>query len=465
MRLGAGAILTLSAMCLACTTSKVATTTDTNSERQVASGAASEPGCEVPSSLTGEAKQNLFLDYQRRSINEVATQSKSPAISSVTVDGVTQGQDGANEKYVREAFYPQHRLGFATEAVQATVKFLVPAVNDSVGYKSLRTTFSRKCELFEEPAAKKVHALGSLATARMVVYPKLKTLDANDKVTGETANPFTGLLQPQGNENGIPLLLRVSVANPVAETIEVGNKSLLLEFIPGLGLKFLIDGQRSVDLVAMESLAGQGSDQNYFKYEFSPDFSKHAPSGFNTAEGAEKKQMMDRYDRNAVNHYVMNLVGKRFFQVIPDVTGIPLDKIDPHSNAGPHPFVISIQSLAQTDSKGHAVEPAAQKRPWRLVFKPALDNLPAARKAAVTSSAPYKPGKVETDFRYKLTSLKPNDRMYYVIAETEAKKRFILGEIVLTSALTPSPFADKLYFVQHQLDLRKTTFANSIVNP
>lgn len=462
MKLGMNTILALSAICLAaCTTSKVATTEGDNSERQVAS----ESGCEVPSGLSGEAKQNLFLDYQRRSINEVSVQSKSPAVASLSIESVTQGQDGANAKYMREAFYPQHRLGFATEAVEATAKFLVPSVTDNVGYKSLRTTFSRQCELFQEPGAKKVHALGTMATGRMVVYPKLKTLDAKDNVTGEVANPFSGLLRPEGNENGIPLLLRLSIANPVAETIEVGQKSLLLEFIPGLGLKFLIDGKRSVDLVAMESLAGQGSDQNYFKYEFSPDFSKHAPSEFNTAEGAEKKQILARYDRNAVNHYVMNLVGKRFFQVIPDVTGIPLDKINPHSNAGPHPFVISIQSLAQVDSKGQAVDPAAQKRPWRLVFKPALDNVSAARKAAATSATPYSPGKVETDFRYKVTSLQPNDRLFYVIAETEAKKRFLLGEIVLTSALAPSPFADKLYFVQHQLDLRKTTFASSIVNP
>lgn len=458
----ANSILALSVLvCLACTTSKVTTTASENSGRQVAS----EADCEIPSSLTGEQKQNLFFDYQRRSINEVAAQSKNPTLASVTLDSMIQGQEDANANYIRDGFFPQHRLSFAAEAVQATTKFLVPAVTESTGYKSLRTTFSRQCELFQEAAVKKVHALGTLATGRMIVYPKLKSLGPKDKVTGEVVNPFTGLLNNQGNENGIPLLLRLSVANPVADTIEVGNKSLLLEFIPGLGLKFLIDGKRSVDLVAMESLAGQGSEQNFFKYEFSPDFSKHAPSGFNTAKGLEQKQMMARYDRNAVNHHVMNLVGQRFFQVIPDITGVPLDKIDAHSNAGPHPFVISIQSLAQVDSKGQTVETSSAKRPWRLVFKPALDNVAAERRSQAVSAKAYKPGKVETDFRYKVSSLKPNDRLYYVIAENEDGKRFALGEIVLTSALTPSPFADRLYFVQHQLDLRKTGFAGSVVNP
>lgn len=447
--------------CLACSTSKVASTETEKSERQIASDAA----CEVASSLTGEEKQNAFLDYQKKSITEVAAQSKSPSLASVTADSLIQGQDSANANYIREGFYPQHRLSFAAEAVQATSKFLAPSVTESTGYRALRTTFSRQCELFQEAAVKKVHALGTLATGKMIVYPKLQVLGKNDRVTGEVANPFTGLLQNQGNENGVPLLLRLSIANPVADTIEVGGKSLLLEFIPGLGLKFLIDGQRSIDLVAMESLAGQGSEQNFFKYEFSPDFSKHAPSGFNTAQGAEQKQMMARYDKNAVNHHVMNLVGKRFFQVIPDITGVPAEKLEAHSNAGPHPFVISIQSLAQVDSKGHAVEASAQKRPWRLVFKPALDNVDKARRAQAMSAKAYEPSKVETDFRYKVAGLKPKDRLYYVIAETESGKRYALGEIVLTSALTPSPFADKLYFVQHQLDLRRTGFAASVVNP
>jgi hypothetical protein len=64
-----------------------------------------------------------------------------------------------------------------------------------------------------------------------------------------------------------------------------------------------------------------------------------------------------------------------------------------------------------------------------------------------------------------LGHLKPNDRLYCVIDETEAKRRYILGAITLESEMTPSPFSDQLYFVQHQLDLRRTEFAKSIVNP
>lgn len=451
----------LLALSAGCTTSKVSSTPENKTDRNVAT----ETSCEVSNSLTGEQKQSVFFDYQKKSISDVLAAQSNANTAVPEINEITQGVDTKNFFYVQNWFYPQHRLHYAAEAVKATTIFLAPDFGQSVGYKSLRPTFDRKCEMFEEPETKMVHALGTLAAGRLIVYPRLKTLDSNDKATGEVDNPFTGLLQYQGNENGIPLLLRFSIANPVGGTIEVGGKSLLLEFIPGLGIKFLVDGKRSIDLVAMESLAGQGSDQNYFKYEFSPDFSAHAPSSYNTATGAEQKQILARYSRNIANNAVMNWVGKRFFQIIPAVTGIPEAQLKPHSNEGPHPFVISIQNLAQTDSKGHTIEAAAQKRPWRLVFKPALDNLPADRRAAVTNSAAYKPGKVETDFRNKLANLQPKDRVYYVIAETENKKRYGLGEIVLTSSASPSPFADRLYFIQHQLDLRKTTFANSIVNP
>lgn len=454
--------IALLALIAGCSTSKVSQNTS-KSDRNVA--AANDSMCEVSNSLSGESKQTLFADYQRKSILDVMSNKSSSNLVAPNVENVTSGHGNDNFSYIQNWFYPQHRLHYAAEAVHATSKFLAPDISDSVGYRSLKPTFDRQCELFQEPQVKMVHALGTFATARMNVYPRMKKLGAHDAVVGEVENPFSGLLQYQGNESGIPLLLRFSIANPIGSTIEVGGRSLLLEFIPGLGIKFLIDGKRSIDLVAMESLAGQGSDQNFFKYEFSPDFSAHAPSGYNAATGDEQKQILARYNRNPVNSLVMNWVGKRFFQLIPMVTGIPADQIDPHSNAGPHPFVISIQNLAQVDSKGRSVEANQQKRPWRLVFKPALDNIPAKRLVAVTSSAAYKPGKIATDFRDKLASLQPNDRVYYVIAETENKKRYALGEIILSSAASPSPFADSLYFVQHQLDMRKTTFAKSIVEP
>ncbi len=349
------------------------------------------------------------------------------------------------------------------------LEILAPHVTNSFGYPSLAPTFTRSCELFQQPEVKKVHALGSFAKGKMVVYPHLKALSEHDEIIAdnEVENPWTGLLGSDGNQEGIPLLLRFSIANPVAHQLTIQGKSLLLEFIPGLGMKFLLDGHRSVDLVAMESLAGQGSDHNFFKYEFSPDFSAHAPPSFNTATGDDKAEIEKRYGSNPVNSTVMNLVGERFAQVIPmAVKGITEADIHPHSDLGPHPFVIAIETLAQWNKNGSAVKENSERRPWRLVFKPALDNISDdARRAKIVDSTAHVLGNPKTDFRSKLGHLEPGDRLYYVIGETKSKKRYILGEIVLDSYVTPSVFADRMYFVQHQLDLGRSQKPFTVVEP
>ncbi len=174
------------------------------------------------------------------------------------------------------------------------------------------------------------------------------------------------------------MLVRFSIANPVGINLNINQKSLSLEFIPGLGMKFLVDGRKSVDLLAMESLAGQGDDQNFFKYEFSPDFSAHAPADFNTGLGQDKKDIIARYEHNPVNHHVMNLVGKRFTQVISHVTHISPERIDPHSNIGPHGFIISIQGLAGVDRTGRQIPKQEQKKTVEI-------GVPSSRQEAIKS--------------------------------------------------------------------------------
>lgn len=48
-----------------------------------------------------------------------------------------------------------------------------------------------------------------------------------------------------------------------------GNPHAARSYIPGMGLKLLIDGRPSVNLQVMHSLTGQGKNQNFFKEEFS----------------------------------------------------------------------------------------------------------------------------------------------------------------------------------------------------
>jgi hypothetical protein len=361
----------------------------------------------------------------------------------------------------------QDQLILDTEAMVATGKFLSPAVpgaHESLGHGALDHTLILTCDTLPPPQhAKMVHALGTLAKAHLLLYPKAKKLNPSGVMIDEVDSPWTGLLDASKNEGSVPLLIRFSIANPL---LAIAGKSLPLEFIPGLGLKFLIDGQKSIDLLAMESLAGQGIDHDYFKYEFSPDFSAHAPPGFNTAlDGDEKTEINERYDYNPLNKTVMGWVGDRFFESMKTVYGLKDDQVDRHSPAGPNPFIISLQGLARVDKKGNTYSAQKQKRPWRLVLKPALDNIEAQRLDQIKDSTPFSAFHHETDFREKLSHLQSGDRVFYVLAETQAGKRYAVGEIVLDSSPFPSKFADREFFLQHEIDFDRSNGSGSIVEP
>lgn len=481
-------------MLLSCSTSPVAPHSEKSTQEQripeapAAREAANAKGCENFIRDPGFRKSIVYEGLQRGSMQErwrSAQNDKAPELLDRSVLGFAQSaQNLEYTKMFLGGWYSYTKESVA--ALLATGRFLAPSVSEGTGARSLQPTFLNDCELVQVDEVKKVHALGTMATGRMNIYPKLKVLGEDDQVTGEVENPWSGLLSPVGHEAlkmirltskgptpshddvpSVDVLLRFSIANPVAGTIKVGKKDLQLEFIPGLGIKFFVDGKRSIDLVAMESLAGQGADHNYFKYEFSPDFSGHAPEKYNTAEGQEKKDIIERYNHNAINHHVMTMVGDRFVEVIGQVMkNIDVKTLDFHSNKGPHSFLTSFDGLVETKKSGEKVPSGDVKRPWRLVFKPALDNLSDEDYKKVTDSTPFKIGKYERDFRYKLAHLKPGHRVYYVIGETEHKKRFILGDIVLTSYVSPSTFADKLYFIQHRLDLARMPGAPAtIVDP
>lgn len=390
---------------------------------------------------------------------------------AIASGGGARGSEHLKFRYVEDSL-GSWVLGFFrrahadVQALKATAKFLSPDISETKGFRSLKPTFTRNCEFLEKPEVKKVHALGALSWARMVLYPKLRVLGKEDVVVGEIANPWTGLLNPEKSPI-TPLFLRFSIANPIADTVSIptpkGRKSLALEFIPGVGMKFIIHRRRSVDLVAMDSLAGQGKNQNFFAYEFSPDFSARAPEAYNTAAGRAKEEILKRYKMNPTNHHVMGLVGKRFAEVIPLITKLK-GPIDPHSNVGPHPFIMSIAELAAVDVGGDGVPVEDQRRPWRLVFKPKVKTHNTDDRAKLVDSTPYTPGKHHTDFRYKLAHFVPGDTVFEVIGETKAGQRYALGEIVLETPVAMSDFADQLVFVQHQLEMGRIS-GQTIVDP
>ncbi len=89
----------------------------------------------------------------------------------------------------------------------------------------------------------------------------------------------------------------------------------------------------------------------------------------------------------------------------------------------------------------------------------------SAKKEQVEDPSPYKAirstlGKafgigLSADFRYKLSALEAGDTIYYVEGETKDGRRYRIGEIVLDSVPFPSLFADKEFFIQHDMEMNR----------
>jgi len=110
----------------------------------------------------------------------------------------------------------------------------------------LRRTFEWNYDYMPEGRKKPIHPFGSTA---QVVFEVTKQ-SVNSK--GEA---YTGLFEVGSIVQG---LSRLSLAMPPSEDFK---------FTPGMGLKLLVDGHKSVDLVVMWSLDGQDSN-NFFEHSF-----------------------------------------------------------------------------------------------------------------------------------------------------------------------------------------------------
>lgn len=287
-------------------------------------------------------------------------------------------------------------VGNAASALAATVGFLPPH-----GGRHIAGTMMRTCDVFAEPQSKQVHALGSTAKARWVI---------------EDGSPYTGLLA----SGEVPALIRFSIANPITGA-EHPDFVPDPEFIPGIGIKLLVDGQPSQNVVAMESLAGQGNDHNFFLHAFSNNFSAMAPTSGNP-------HAIERYGTNALNREVMEIVGRRFEEVLNLLTG----------EVG-EPFHRTVSPLAGVDAAGRGVPDVAS--PDWLVFRPTSEVRDDDR---VTDSSPG------VDFRIKLGGLREEQTVYEIYAVEDDQERRI-GRVVLESVPKPSAWGDRELFIQHTI--------------
>ncbi|MEM7093415.1 MAG: hypothetical protein AAF567_10475 [Actinomycetota bacterium] len=230
--------------------------------------------------------------------------------------------------------------------------------------RKLARTFDRTEDRMEDGRPKIIHAQGAVA---MVEF----RTDASSTYTGVLAPP------PRGGALG---LVRISLAVP-----PIGKGSIT----PGLGLKLLVDGAPSLDVLAMNHTVGQGRDFNLFANTFTHDLRN------------EHKELRPPQK-------VMSF----FF-----------------GRASREPRRLVIDHLAGIESTGTVV--AEPRVPERLVFSP---------HAGVRRSV-YAGAQGE-DFRDPLMRIEPGTVLWEVMA-TDAGK---IGEIVTRTRFCCSAGGDRLFF-------------------
>jgi hypothetical protein len=231
----------------------------------------------------------------------------------------------------------------------------------------LARSFDRTGDLMEPTRPKIIHQQGSVGVVTLEV---------------DEGSPFTGLLAspPVGGGRG---LLRMSLAIPPK-----GKAA----FTPGFGLKILIDGRPSVDVLAMNHTVGQGRDFNMFSNTFTHD-------------------LRDTHKELRPPHKFMDL----FF-----------------SRASIQPRRLIADEFVSVTSAGDTI--AQPMAPRRLVFVPDA----VVRKQFRTREP--------IDFREALERVEPGATLYEVQAIGDDGEPSPIGRIVLEESFVASAGGDRLFF-------------------
>lgn len=160
-----------------------------------------------------------------------------------------------------------------------------------------------------------------------------------------------------------------------------------------MGLKFLRDKVPSANLVAMYSVNGQAS-WNFFKNKFS-------------------------------NH-----IGP----VVGSATAVLAKKF---STGTPYIQTVGLSDFASTNQDGSKV--GNPKFPFKLVFEPTADV-----------NTKFSEDYTGTYFTEQLKTIPSGTKLYNVYAvETPDSAEVLIGQLVLTTQLTPSKFGDQYLFFKH----------------
>ncbi len=230
----------------------------------------------------------------------------------------------------------------------------------------LEKSLTRTSDVMEPGRPKVIHALGAVA---------MLSLATSDQ------SPFTGLLgaPPGGGAIG---LIRMSLVASVTRD---------QSYTPGFGLKLLVDGHASADLLGMNHTVGQGRDFNLFSNSMTNDLTEE-----HEQLRAPQKVMGVLFDR--VSHQPRRLVGTHFTNQRRD---------------------------------GTPVEGPVTAR--RLVFRPT---------AQARESFKDKAG---VDFRLVLAQIEPGTPLYEVDGLI-GKEVVHVGLLSMTTSFVASAGGDRLFF-------------------
>ncbi|MEO1063662.1 MAG: hypothetical protein AAFZ07_19775 [Actinomycetota bacterium] len=246
--------------------------------------------------------------------------------------------------------------------------------------RTLVRSLLRTEDLMEDGREKVIHRRGAVAVVDLETDP---------------ASPFTGLLAPPPS-GGATGLLRLSLVAKVT-----GKKAIT----PGFGLKLLVDGRPSADVLAMNHTVGQGRDFNVFSNSMTND-------------------LTDEHRELRTPQRVMS----RLFTRVSE-----------------EPRRLIVDHLAERDRDGAAV--AEPRAPRRLVFEPTA----TARDAFV--------GQAGVDFRRVLASIPEGTALYDVAGlrgPARSRERVAVGVLRTRTAFVSSDGGDRLFFrhVQDPADVR-----------
>ena len=244
--------------------------------------------------------------------NEITTVRAGQTLAYAELTGLEK-RDYLFDRGIRPTSYENYPDEGRPDVVSGFVQFSKSAL-ESFANHLLSESLTRVSDEFEQPKPKLFHTYG--ATAKITYIP-------------DRGTPYTGILR-----DNVPGLARFSFAGPVGA---VG-------VVPGLGLKFLIDGDHaSENLVAMRMLDRQ---QPFWRF-----FSTRSHNS------VFQNPFTNILPLPSILNTTMRVVNKRFETVTAAGRGL-------HQ---------ALDGFARIRSNGDPVAPDAAAAPYRIIFRPTAD--------------------------------------------------------------------------------------------